>query len=159
MASRWIRQRNSYTCGPVAIMNLLKWLGEKVIYAKDFEYWKNKCKTQKYGTSLCDFVKVLYKIEGIKISPRNVPNIGVLDEALLQGRAIVMKSAYIEKGIYIGHYYLITETTDKSYYCINLNDKHGWVSKISFKNEWLQHHTNYCHECGIAPYAWIIRKI
>jgi predicted double-glycine peptidase len=159
MAHRWIRQRNNYSCGPVAIMNLLKWLGESVTYANDYAYWLKQCKTAKYGTSLYNFTRVLYNLDGIKISPRNVPNIGVIDEALLNGRAVVMKSAYISNDVYEGHYYLITDCTDKSYYCVNLNDKHGWVSKPSFKNQWLQHHTNYCYECGIAPYAWIVRKI
>ena len=55
MASRWIRQRNSYTCGPVAIMNLLKWLGEPTSYAKDFEYWKNF----NYDTYKETYVKVI----------------------------------------------------------------------------------------------------
>ena len=158
MAHRWIRQRNDFSCGPVAIMNLLKWLGESVTYANDYKYWANKCKTAEYGTTLHDFVRVLYNLDGIKISPRNVPNIGVIDEALQSGKAVVMKSAYIVDNVYEGHYYLITDQTDKSFYCVNLNDKHGWISKPSFKNQWLQHHTNYCHECGIAPYAWIIRK-
>lgn len=156
MGIRWIRQRNGSSCGPVCIMNLLKWLGEPVTY-RHYSFFKKKLKCKEYGTPLADFVSVLYNIEDIKISPRTVPNIGIIDEALFQGRAVVMKSAYIENNELIGHYFLITDRTDKSFFCVNLNNKHGWVSKPSFRNQCLQYYTNYCHQCGIAPYCWIIR--
>jgi hypothetical protein len=155
--TRWIRQRTGSSCGPVAILNLLKWLGEPVSYEKNFRYYKKKCDCNRYGTALQDFVAVLYGLNGIKITPRSVPNLGVIDEALSHGKAVVMKCAYIEKDELIGHYFLITERTEKSFYCVNLNYKHGWVSKASFRNQCMQYFTHYCHQCGVAPYCWIIR--
>jgi len=157
MGNRWIRQRNGTTCGPIAIMNLLKWLGRPITYHKDYKYYKKKCRCKEYGTELSDFVSVLYGIEGIKISPRTVPNIGVIDEAISQGRAVVMKSALIEGGEILGHYFIVTERTDKSFFCVNVNNKHSWISKPAFRNQYLQHHAHYCYLCGIAPYCWIIR--
>jgi len=159
MSTRWIRQRNSSGCGPVAILNLLKWLGEPVTYAEGYPHFSKKMKTSRYGTELRDFVRVLYKIENIKISPRTVPNIGVIDDALEHGRAVIMKSAYFNGDALEGHYFLVTEKTDKSFFCVNVNHRHQWVSKPSFRLKWLQHHQNYCTECGIAPYCWIIRNI
>jgi hypothetical protein len=159
MAKRWIRQRTSSSCGPVALMNLKKWLDHSVSYARDFEYWKRKCRCKKYGTALPDFVRALYSINDIKISPRTVPNIGIISEALYQDKAVVMKSAYYTPQGLEGHYFLITDQTDKSFFCVNLSGKHFWVSKSIFAVHWLQHHPNYCYECGVAPYCWIIRKI
>jgi len=159
MTKRWIKQRNSYSCGPVALMNLLKWLGQPVNYDKDYPEMFAKCKCNKEGTQLRNFVKVLYEIEDIKITPRTVPNIWVIDEALSQNRAVILKTAYKENYELEGHFFLITEKTEKSFFCVNLASKHGWASKASFQTHWLQHYSYYCHECGIAPYAWIIRKI
>jgi hypothetical protein len=157
MKSRWIRQRNGFSCGPVAIMNLLKWLGESVSYETDYPFWRKRLGCESWGTPLKLFVKNLYGLEGVKITPRNCPSLGLLDDALTSGRAVVMKSAYLERGTMMGHYFLVTAITEKSLYCVNLNYRHGWVSKAAFQHHWLQYHTNYCHECGIAPYAWIIR--
>jgi hypothetical protein len=159
MNSRWIGQRNGSGCGPVAILNLLKWLGEPIAYAENYPYYSKKMKTSRYGTELRDFVRVLYGINGIKISPRNVPDIGVIEEALDNGKAVIMKSAYFNGKDLEGHYFLVTQKTEKSFFCVNINRKHQWVSKPSFRLKWLQHHQNYCNTCGIAPYCWIVRKM
>jgi len=138
-------------------MNLLKWLGEPVAHDRDYLAWKRRMGCERYGTPLKNFVKTLYKIPDIKISPRNAPNVGTIEDALVGGRAVVMKSAYMDRGLMVGHYYLITDLTEKSFFCVNLNQKHSWVPKAAFQFHWLQLHANYCMECGIAPYAWIIR--
>jgi hypothetical protein len=158
MATRWTSQRNEFGCGPVAIINLLKWLGDPATYERDYPTWRRKCCCTEYGTPLKNFVRALYSIKNIKITPRNVPNIGVISEALESGRAVVMKSAYYEGDDLMGHYFLVTNQTEKSFYCVNLNKRHGWVPKAAFSYHWLQLHINYCHECGIAPYSWMVRK-
>lgn len=175
MASRWIRQRNFYSCGPVALLNLSKWLGEKVTYANDYLYWFDKCSCSVYGSSPTNFVQALYSIENIKITPRSIPTMCIIDESLKKNRAIVMKSASLGVGEFwgenriVGHYYLITERSKDSFFCVNYDEhehipsapfkaQHGWIKKSFFKQHFLKYHTNFCDDCGVAPYAWIIRK-
>lgn len=156
---RWLRQRNCHSCGPVALMNLKKWLGQPVSYAKDYNYWVKKCCCDRTGTPLNCFVDALYSIEDIKVSPRSVPSLDLIDTALKQGKAVVMKSAFMEKGELQGHFFIITERSDKSFFCINAEADFRWWTKASFHAHWLQHYLYYCDECGIAPYAWIVRKL
>lgn len=158
MTSRWIKQRNGFGCGPVAIINLLKWLGEPVSYEASYPYWKKKCSCSEHGTPLRSFVNCLYSLDGIKIMPRSFPSVGLIGEAVSNGRAVVMKSAYKEGHSLTGHYFLVTDQTDKSFFCVNLHRRHMWVPKAAFQFHWLQRHANYCHECGVAPYAWLVRK-
>ena len=156
MATRWIRQRTWSGCGPVALLNLLKWLGEPVTYAKDYNYWRDKCCCDREGTPLNCFVEALYSIEGIKIQPRSVPSIEVIDQALLSGRAVLMKSS---QGLEDGHFFLVADRGPKHFFCVNGDGEHAWMTKAAFRSFWLQHYPYYCDECGVAPYAWIVRKI
>lgn len=158
MKNRWINQRNEHSCGPVALLNLEKWLGKKATYAARYNYWMEHCNCKRDGTDLSCFVESLYSIDGIKITPRSNPNIQVIDDALKAGRAVIMKSAFVLNGKLEGHYYLIAERTPKEFFCVNTLGYTGWWTKASFRSHWLQHHLYYCHECGIAPYAWIVRK-
>lgn len=159
MGSRWIKQRDLHSCGPVALMNLQKWIGHPVTYASDFHYWKKKCKCNHDGSPLDAFVNSLYSIKDIKISPRSIPSLETIDSALQQGKAVVMKSAFMGKKELDGHYFLVTERSPRHFFCVNTNFQHEWVSKASFKAQWLQNYLYYCDECGVAPYAWIVRKI
>ena len=47
---RWIAQKNKFSCGPIAILNILKWVGFPVSYKKDYNFWKKKCKCNCFGT-------------------------------------------------------------------------------------------------------------
>jgi len=52
-------QTEEYTCGPVALMNLLSWMGE----AADFSELFRDCKTDSEGTFDTDFMRVLSKLK------------------------------------------------------------------------------------------------
>lgn len=158
MATRWIKQRDQCSCGPVAILNILKWLGRDVTYSKDFQHWKERCCCDRTGTPLFGFVDALKSIEGIGVQPRTVPSVEVIDKAICEGKAVAMKSAALFDGELNGHFFIITDRTDKSFYCVNIYGGHRWWGKESFEDRWLQHHLYYCCECGVAPYAWIVRK-
>ena len=159
MGTRWIAQKTSTGCGPVALLNIKKWLGNSVSYKKDFQEMHQKCKTKDFGTELKYFVKNLYKIDGIKILPRNYPTTAQLSAYINEDIIILMKAAIpCDDGV-IGHYFIISEQTEKSFFCVNVFQKHLWMSKASFDMWFLQKHTYYCHECGVAPYCWILRKI
>lgn len=158
MATRWIRQKNGSSCGPVALLNLLKWLGRDVSYDKDFSYWKERCCCDRHGTPLDAFLNALHSIDGIGVQPRIRPSVEVIDSALQRGRIAVMKSAFNFDGEVEGHFFLVTERTNKSFYCVNVYCGHRWLTKDRFEAWWLQHHPWYCDGCGVAPYCWLISK-
>lgn len=154
-------------------MNLSKWLGNRVAYTRDYRYWFEKCNCDSNGSSPESFIRALYSIENIKITPRSIPTVQIIDNALKNNKAVVMKSAsLIDWGVprIIGHYYLISERDRSSFFCINYDEyehlppapfkpRHGWISKSFFKANFLKYHKHFCDDCGVAPYAWIIRKI
>ena len=159
MANCWIKQRNNYSCGPVALMNLNIWLGNPISYACDYVDWFARCKCDRQGSPLAPFVESLYGIEGIKVRRRNVPTIEIIDNALVKNKVVVMKSAISYKGETMGHYFLVTERKENSFFCVNYSDKHGWLKKTFFENYYLNYHAKYCEDCGVAPYAWIVSKV
>ena len=70
---RFIEQFDGYSCGAVAAMNALKWLGRRVNYRKHFNKIKSLCKTDKdKGTFIVDIyrglrhmgVKAKYEADG-----------------------------------------------------------------------------------------------
>lgn len=159
MATRWIAQKTLTDCGPVAILNVRKWLGHKVSYRSDLKETRRKCRTGSYGTELNHFVRNLHQIGGIRITPRNYPTTAQMSSHLAEDKIIVMKAAIPCGETVEGHYFIVSEQTDKSFFCVNIFNKHSWMSKASFDMWFLQKHTYYCFDCGVAPYCWILRKV
>ena len=158
MGTRWLAQKTQSGCGPVALLNIRKWLGQNITYQKDYKKLHNKCRTATYGTQLKHFVKNLYDIDGIKILPRSFPTTASLSAMLGENKLLLMKVAIPTADSVYGHYFIVSDQTEKSFYCVNVFYKHMWMSKASFDLWFLQKHTYYCHECGVAPYCWVIRK-
>lgn len=42
---RWLRQRDKYNCGPIALINLAKWRGESVT-GRDLPHYQKLCKCE-----------------------------------------------------------------------------------------------------------------
>lgn len=158
MGIRWIAQKTSSGCGPIALLNIRKWLGQRINYQNDYKKIHQSCKTNSHGTELKYFVKNLYKIDGIKIVPRNYPSVSTLSSCLTEDKILLMKVAIPFRDGIEGHYFIVSEQNEKSFFCVNVFHTHKWMSKASFDLWFLQKHSYYCHECGTAPYCWIIRK-
>jgi hypothetical protein len=54
-APRYARQRDSYSCAAIALLNSLKWAGYDVSYRRDFGRVCKVCKCSKEGTFSFDF--------------------------------------------------------------------------------------------------------
>ncbi len=55
------KQRNHFSCGPIAILNALKWRDKKASYNSHYKKLVEQCNTTKEGTSDADLERVLRK--------------------------------------------------------------------------------------------------
>jgi hypothetical protein len=93
--TRWIAQKNKSSCGPIAILNILKWLEIEINYSKDYCKYKRKCKCTKDGTHQPHFEKSLNSIAGIDVKCKNLPTIKEIEDALNSNHIIIMKSTFM----------------------------------------------------------------
>ena len=164
--TRWIAQKNKSSCGPIAILNILKWLEIEINYSKDYCKYKRKCKCTKDGTHQPYFEKSLNSIAGIDVKCKNLPTIKEIEDALNSNHIIIMKSTFMVDFKKIeGHFFIISEMTEESLFCINdIYGQHTWYNKDIFAQYYLQYHKGYCEACGtsklcgISPYAWFVKK-
>jgi hypothetical protein len=162
---RWIAQKNLFSCGPVAILNTLKWLEFPISYHQNYEFWKRKCRCNKEGTHQHYFQKCLDNIKNANIIAKSLPTIENIEQALISDQLVIMKSSYIlEKRKIEGHFFIISEMNHEEIFCVNVEGKHMWLNKTLFAQYYLQYHKMYCdfcctsNLCGISPYAWFVRK-
>lgn len=59
---RYIRQNDNFRCGPIAILNFQKWLGDKVSYNKNIDNLTTMCKSWPNGTKDVDLVKTIRRV-------------------------------------------------------------------------------------------------
>lgn len=112
MAIRYVKQRDSYSCGPVAIINILKWLGvEKVTY-KLLPFAQIICNCSTDGTHDIDIEKAMKYLEITK-KRKISPSIKEVDKHLISGGIILISYVTIFDD---GHFSL----------CVGKHDgKHG----------------------------------
>jgi predicted double-glycine peptidase len=148
---RYIRQRDTYSCGPIAIINTLKWLGHENITYKLLPAIRMMCKCEyEFGTHDLDLERTL-KALGIKKKRKVVPTIKEIDKHLDNDGIIILQYSITP---FDGHYVLCIRRTAKSYFLVNdSNDR--TISRMSrgvFKRliKWDKNDEK--------PWAWFIYK-
>lgn len=167
---RYIKQRDKYNCGPVAVLNALKWAGKKVTYASDFKKIKEACKSgKKNGTYVTALTDALIKYKLIRRrdykSPATTKDI---DTWLKKGNAVIVRYGWwkkserkkvnqyatrLKKGKWIGHYVLISGHYVNSKWYVIHNVGRSWTVWSKRK---LRH---YLSNTGSGESdVWFIRK-
>ena len=102
MAIRFCKQRDQYSCGAVAVLNVLKWAGCKVTYS-NLPALRKLCKcNQPNGTKKQDLESAL-KALGIRFKRYTRPTLKMMDTHL-DGGGIVLLNYCFDEGF--GHYAL-----------------------------------------------------
>jgi hypothetical protein len=165
MTTRWIAQKNKSSCGPVAILNVLKWVDVEINYTRDYQKYKRKCKCTKEGTHQPYFEKSLNSIGSIEVKSKNLPTIREIEDSLSSEQLIVMKSEYYFNLKTEGHFFIVSEMKEDRFFLVNdTNGLHKWYGKEEFAQQYLQYHKGYCEscgtskQCGVSPYAWFIKR-
>jgi len=125
-------QPHATTCGPIAVMNLLKDLGMKISYKKYIElFYTLGCGKRDMGTSPHDLANML-KLFGIKYKYSIKNNVRDVERKLKSGKVLIMSYRWYENGKSSGHFIFVDKQT-KNYingYNLRLNKV---VTKISKK--------------------------
>jgi len=83
-------QQEPYSCGPVAIINTMKYLGQPVIYRKEMKKFKNiKEYDPNKGILPYNFSKILNK-KGIKYKRHNISTVTELENILDKGNSLIL---------------------------------------------------------------------
>lgn len=128
---RYIKQRDNFRCGPVAIANAIKWAGG------DFSFRKNKKwldevanTTAPTGTWPVHFHRALRKVGGehFTITKRRLEkltptqSIRLIRKHLKSGGAVIMNvSRYTQMGDDAGHYFLLIGYGDGFFLGVNMS--------------------------------------
>lgn len=117
---RYIKQRDDYSCGPVALINILKWLGRKCTYT-DLAMVKRLCNCNQNGTNSHNMENAL-RVLGIK--GKHVSNLNLLEAVKHLEEGIILLDAFIsedEDNIENYHYFLCVDYDDYHFHVINEN--------------------------------------
>lgn len=120
-SKRYARQRDTFSCGPTAIVNAIKWAGYSCP-AREFKkiFKKRTGCTRLRGTDPWILEQTLKRVPELSIQyVLNVPNLRDIDEELKKGRSVLLRYFHSHGG----HYTLIVGRTKKFYVVVNDSPK------------------------------------
>jgi len=98
---RYVKQRDKSSCGPVAIMNVLKWAGYKFSYEKTIGLLRDACGWRPaFGTKQADFDRGLRGTVtrfGINVRRVYCPRIGAVEDHLREGGIVIVNYLWRNK--------------------------------------------------------------
>lgn len=156
---RYLKQKEKTAiCGPVAVLNLWKWLGYQVSWETHSTNIKKLVKYQRgHGTPVDDMAAYLKAAHNaIRIDK---PKISLIDDLLDKKNLIILKYAHIEPAGVYGHYCLLIDRDKDGYAIINNANARKAVEKIS--RDTLKLYLKTIQEQSRYPYsiAWVITSI
>lgn len=119
---RFLRQRDQYSCGPIAILNALKWAGLQLTYKDNFKQIKKLCKTTaSWGTTPENITNVLSKYtEHLNFEIKALITLKDIERHLKKGGAVILEYWFKENlDIYDGHYVFIFQIFGKDFVVAN----------------------------------------
>lgn len=122
---RYTKQRDKFSCGPVAIMNAVKWTGSECTYAKRIGLFRDLCLCRPVsrepdrlgGTSHANFDQALRRTAeahgGFDVLRVYRPKLPRIEEHLRSGGIIIMNYYWEVKGK-VGRHFCILESISDS---------------------------------------------
>ena len=153
MTVKYVKQQDRFRCGPVAIINAMRWAGKDVSYKKAIPRLTTSCKCKSpKGTKFRPFIKTLRK-EGkrlFKIRSIVEPLFCEIEDALLEGDAVVWNF----KGQFGRHYALIVDMKKKTFGVANFGQDYEPLTYVSHQEiEQIIEQDDRFHR------AWVITKL
>ena len=140
---RYLVQRNEFSCGPIAIINTLKWCGARATYSSHYKKLVKDCKTDIHGTSDSAFSYQLKRYTRGLVS-EIVTDVGPeLNNIMshLENGGLVLLAHELPR---YGHFVCLTYNAEA---ILAINDHKGNTKKISKRTlkSWLKFKDiNYC---------------
>jgi len=152
----------SYDCGPIALLNVLKWSGRSVSVSANLQPIKRQCKYLRgRGVYKSEFTYTLKKYKSIKFYERWKTTIGQIDKHLKEGGIVVLLTSRRKpNGVRAGHYWTITEKSGGCYYAHNFRDYDGRYKANTYllRNEVVRYLRRSLRSHR-EPHGWFIKKI
>jgi hypothetical protein len=168
--TRYIGQRDHFRCGPIAVLNALKWAGVPVTEKKDLKRISKLCKcvagrgTPKRATTIA-----LRKSKGIILSKKvKKPTLKVLDEWIDNGGAVLLrytwklgpKEKYYKKykemyeDLWVGHLAFVS-ARNKGHYVVH---NFSWISEQKVSRALLEKYLSNQPSKNDHAEAYLVRK-
>ena len=110
---------NSSICGPVAIINILKFFNFHVT-KKSLAFVKYKCNYDNgNGTDDSDLSKAIRSFNSLKFFIKKSPKIELINKHLNKGSVILMLTVVQDEKEIFGHYWTISNFDGEKYTCHN----------------------------------------
>lgn len=156
---RFLRQKDQYSCGPVAVINALKWAGLPLTYKSDFKEIKTRCKTTAdWGTTPHNISKVLSQYDELSFEIKQLITLKDIEEHLLSGGAVILEYWFKDETLYDGHYVFIYEREGNDFVVVNHMSDGSAVQVCSRQNLKSMLRCKKYRYTG-SPSAWLIRKV
>lgn len=156
--TRYAKQREATTCGPMAVLNAAKWAGLPVTVKKDINKCKELCKWNQYeGAGPWSIEKALKAMVIFEVKEIiDTPKLREIDREVDKGRAVVIKYCHGCGG----HYMLCIGRTKRYYKMVNSKLEGPALRRMERKT--LSKHLKEKHMTSGAlffPMAWSIERV
>lgn len=157
---RYIGQRDQYSCGPLAILNILKWAGYDIT-SKYLPNLRRYCKTDENGTDTKNISKVLERYSKLKVECVPFITIKNLHNHIENGGAAIIEVSWFDeiKKQTTGHYYIIVGmfkySNTTSYKVINWRS--GFTKNMANRKAIVREFRK-CIRSENNPRAWLIER-
>jgi len=123
---RYVKQRDHSSCGPVAIMNVLKWAGHIFSYQETIGLFQLACEwTPVTGTCHAPFDRALRGLAGrfnLRIRRVHGPRLGEVEKHLRSGGIVVMNYYWRRKKEDNRHFMVLSDVSESGKSFITIND-------------------------------------
>jgi len=141
--ARYLKQRDGYSCGPVAIMNVVKWAGLTFSYKNEIKFFQSICGCEPvFGTNHPNFDKALRtiagEIEGLKVRRVQSPKLWQIEDHLGAGGIIILNYHWRKADKQARHFMLLDRVSDSGKSFLTINDYRigpavRWMPRETFK--------------------------
>jgi hypothetical protein len=124
----YTKQRDNFRCGPIAILNALRWAGKRVSYEYVYELAERCGCNPGAGTKHWNFDKVLRK-EGkglFRVHRIDSPYLWFIEEHAKQDdKAAIFSYKWRRQGKQARHFYLLDSVNEDGRFFFTVNDETG----------------------------------
>jgi hypothetical protein len=134
---KYARQLDDFSCGPVAVLNALKWVGYDANYKRDHKRLVKLCRCTKDGTHDEGFDRAIRNYKHLLVYPRKYPkyraSIHLLDVCLEDGGAVAMGFIYKHDGVVVAEHFTLCIGKRKNGYVFVNNTRKCYKKTITIQ--------------------------
>ena len=122
---RYCKQPDDFSCGPVAIINAMKWRGQRASVRTHLKMLRKQCKTDRDGTFTERMDKVLRQyVSGVEHI--DGPSLKLFNKYIDLGHAVIISYAYTRNdGVEEGHFAMCIGRDNSFYTMVNDTYNHN----------------------------------